>query len=251
MDNVGLKNGTAPGEECVNVTKEKFASLEQSASAVEHEIYAYLEARFFAFESPPDVRRESKRIRQTLAKSGFLGSDSPSLITVAQAQDQQPYIANAWLALGYACAASLLIKAGKRDHAWSALLEAKDLLMQARIESMRGYEVPTLDQSRERAIEARKKNATLMREHVAKTVRREAGERKWKSATEAAKAVIDDAIKYGEVAYGVFRSDYPIDTIEKWLKTDPIVSSAFWETCEPEARADFEGRRRRKRIRGG
>lgn len=251
IDQVCLNVDAAPGEECVEVTKDKFASLEQSSSAVEHEIFAFLEARSITADSYYDVRAEREKILHALSESDFLVSCSPALINVDQAKGQQPYIGNAWIALGYACAASLLIQSGRREVAWSALLEAKELLLLTQIDGMRGHEVLTLDQRQKMAIVKSKDNGTLMREFVAAEVRSRAGASKWKSDTEAARAVIDDAVKYGEVAYGVFRDDYPITTLKKWLKTDPIVSKAFWATCEPEVKADFERKRRLKKIRGG
>lgn len=221
--------------------------LEQSMESILEDIGEFVNGRLPAGEAAFDVQRQAQRIRRALSESEYIKSLSFELIAPPNAHSRYVYIANAWKALGYASAAGLLIEAGKREYAWSALVEAKDALMWARIVDIESLRKLDLDQSREKSLATRKVNGQLMREFVAKAVRDGAVDRKWSSAKQAAKAVVDEAIKYAEVAYGVFRTDDPTATLVRWMQNDPIVSEAFWATCKPSVKETFDKKRKQKR----
>lgn len=227
--------------------RKMFETLDQSYAAIEHDVFTYFEKLRHENVISIDAKSEAKYLLERLEEGGFLDSHSPEDIVVPQAQGQEPHIAFVWKALGYACAARLLIDAGKRDFAWRALLDVKENLLQARIADHQFFYYLDLSHSRERANEVRKASGTKMRDFVANAVRTAAGDKKWRSAKQAAQAVAKDVIAYCAEVPGVFRTDDPTDTLEKWMKQDPIVSQAFWETCEAKVKTDFDNRRRRKR----
>lgn len=229
-------------------TSSEFASLEESVKSVEHDVFTYFEKISHESKISIDAAAESTKILMGISKSGFLDNYSPAHIKVRQTRGQKPHIAFVWMALGYACAARLLIDAGMREFAWRALLDAKDFLLQARVADIQGLYYLDLSKSREEATRAKGDYGDQMREFVADTVRNAAGTRKWKSAMEAAKAVVDEAIKHQlEMKKTVFRANYPIRTLEIWMKTDPVVSEAFWATCEPSVKVAFDEKAERKR----